>query len=166
MLFSENNWNRLLVPCSFDRLDKSKSLDLSFFFTQIAQKIFRIIVLTGHFLDWKRKVNLHLLEWVFTARKRCRDYTHLPTPQAWTRTWLAVNLLQVQKSYPKMEHWIEKQIKDFENWTILEHILKTIWTGLVGPGESCFRLKITVSRTQYCNCLTTAGGNSSGKRYM
>ena len=64
------------TDCPFDSLDKSKSLNLFFsFFTQTPQKIFRIIVLTDHFLESQRKVNFELLEWLFTARKRRRDYT-------------------------------------------------------------------------------------------
>ena len=47
---------------------------------------------------------------------------------------------------------------------ILEDILKTKGTFFpVGPGKPCFRLKITVFRTQYSNCLRTVGGNSKGK---
>ena len=56
-------------------------------------------------------MNLHLLEWVFTARKRRRDY---PQSAQTTGVNSAVTLLEVQKSYPKMEQ-LEKQIKDFEN---------------------------------------------------
>ena len=49
---------------------------------------------------------------------------------------------------------------------ILEHIFKTKGTFFpVGPGKPFFRLKITVSRTQYSNYLRTAGGNSRSKRY-
>ena len=62
--------------CSFDKLDKSKSLN--FFLRKLPKRYFEslfMIVLTGHFLEWQRKVNLQLLEWVFTATKRRRDYT-------------------------------------------------------------------------------------------
>ena len=58
---------------------------------------------------------------------------------------------------------IEKQIKDFEN-DIGAHLEDKAVFFSVGPGEPCFRLKMTVSRTQYSNCLRTAGGNSRGKR--
>ena len=57
---------------------------------------------------------------------------------------------------------IEKRIKDFDIGKHLEDDGEVFFP--VGPGEPCFRLKITVSKTQYSNCLRTAGGNSRGKR--
>ena len=57
----------------------------------------------------------------------------------------------MHKSYPKMEQ-IEKWIKDFEN-DIGAHLEDKGGVFPVGPGEPCFRLKITVSRTQYSKCL-------------
>ena len=59
---------------------------------------------------------------------------------------------------------IEKRIKDFENDIIGAHLEDKGDVFPVGPGKPCFRLKITVSRTQYSDCLRTAGGNSRGKR--
>ena len=65
------------------------------------------------------------------------------------------------KSYPNMEQ-IEKRIEELQKM-VSEHIFKT--TGKlvpVGSGKLCFRLKITVFRTEYC--FRRALGNSRSKR--
>ena len=59
-------------------------------------------------------MNLQLLKWVFTARKRRRDYTQSAHTTGVNSDLAGVKLFQVHKSYPKMEQ-IEKRIKDFEN---------------------------------------------------
>ena len=120
---------------SFDRLDKSKSLNFLFFF-----------VLTGHFLEWQRKVNLQLLEWVFTTRKRRRDYTQ----SAYTtgansdlscgETLSSAQILSQDGANRKADQGFRKWYWS-TSWRQRERFFP------VGPGKPCFRLKITVPRT-------------------
>ena len=93
------------ADCSFDRLDESKSLEIV-----TLRKCSKDI--SNHCSHWSFSGLTMESEQILTKLAETRH--NLPTPQTWTRTWLAAKPFQVSRreSDPNMEE-IEKWFEEF-----------------------------------------------------
>ena len=149
------------TDCSFDRLDKSRSLEIVTL-RNCSKDI------SNHYSHWSfsgvtTESDLILARvGIFREEETQRLDTICPHHRrelglGWRRNSSKCCVTQILSQHGakrKADRGISKRVS--------EHIFKT--TGMffpVGSGELCFRLEITVFRTEYC--FRTAGGNSRSK---